>query len=122
MKSGYWLLIGLAAGLGLGLFIGWVLLPTPPPPSTPDTMRADYQAEYIRLVAVSYQVERDLARAQERLAALDFADPSAPLVAQTELWITRDRPAALITALAQLSHDLGVHTPPMAPYLEQESP
>lgn len=122
MKRGYWLLIGLAVGIGLGLFIGWELLPVPPEPTTPDTMRADYQDEYIRLVSVSYQVERDLGRARERLAALDADAPTARLVEMTERWIARDRTPALIAPLARLARDLGVETASMRPYLEPEGP
>ncbi len=122
MKRGYWLLIGLAVGIGLGLFIGWGLLPGSPELTSPGAMRADYQDEYIRLVAVSYQVEKDLDRAHERLAALNAAAPTACLVEMTERWIADQRDPVLVAPLARLAHDLGVETASMLPYLEPETP
>lgn len=109
-------LVGIAAGIGLAMLIGWVIVPLDRQEITPASMRADYQAEYIRLVAVTYQAEGDLARAESRLRAL-AADPyGAPLIALTERWIAEDRSPDLIAPLANLAQALGLDSPAIAAY------
>ncbi len=110
---------GLILGVLLALLVGWVLVPIPRYDGGPETMRQDYQYEYIRLVAVSYQVNGDLNLAQTRLRHLDPESPTGPLVTLVERWIDDDRSAALITPLAQLADDLDAATPAMAPYLDR---
>ncbi len=122
MKRLLTFLLGLALGVGLAILIGWVWFPLDRRDASPATMRADYRAEYIRLVALTYAAEGDLTRAEARLAALDPDTPTAPLVALTEQWIRDGKPAPRIAPLARLAHDLGADTPPMAPYLEGDRP
>ncbi len=106
-------------GIGLAMLIGWVLLPLDRQEITPASMRADYQAEYLRLVAVAYQAEGDLATAEQRLRTLG-ADPfGAPLVGLAERWIQEDRGVALIAPLVHLAQALELTTPAMAPYLSR---
>ena len=110
---------GLIAGVLLALLIGWVLVPMPRYDGGPETLRTDYQAEYLRLVAVSYAANEDLDVARDRLRALNLASPTAPLVTLTERWIDEGRSADLIVPLANLARDLEAATPAMAPYLNR---
>jgi hypothetical protein len=108
------------------MLVGWVLVPLSEPEVTPASMRADYRAEYVRLVAVAYQADADLMLAERRLRAL-HDDPTTeayatPLVAQIERWIAEGRNADLIEPMVWLAHDLEVDTPSMAPYLASEVP
>ncbi len=122
MKRGVWLLVGLALGLGLGVLIGWVLLPVQYYDTAPAQLRADYRDEYVRMVALAYGVERNLERAQARLARLDSAAPTAPLVTLTERLIAQNAARSAIAPLVALTLDLGVETPVMAPYFEGNLP
>lgn len=108
---------GVILGVLLAFLVGWVLVPMPRYEGGPETMRRDYQYEYVRLVAVSYQVDDDLDLAQARLRQLDPDAPAAPLVAVAERWIDDGRSAELIEPLVHLADDLGAATPAMAPYL-----
>ena len=92
-------LLGVALGVGLALLIGWEWFPRVEYDAGPAALREDYQEEYIRLVALAYEVDHDSAAAIERLAELN---PRAP---------TR------IVPLVALARDLGAETPAMAPYL-----
>lgn len=69
-----WRILGflftLAVGLGLGLYLGWGILAAQPQNTTPDTLRADYQADYVLMVAEIYQHEGDVNAAAQRLALL----------------------------------------------------
>lgn len=112
-------LVGISLGIGLAMLIGWVLFPLERQEITPASMRADYQAEYVRLIARSYQATGDLSQAKRRLSALSTDPITAPLVELTERWITEGRSRDLIAPLAQLACDLEANTATMAPYLEQ---
>jgi hypothetical protein len=107
-----------AVGVGLGLLVGWVLWPVQYYDTAPADLQADYRDEYVRLVALTYDVTGDLTAARRRLARLDADEPSAPLVDLTERLIDRGAAPEIIRPLAVLARDLGAETPPMAPYLE----
>jgi hypothetical protein len=120
VKRALVLIGGLILGGLLALLIGWVLVPMPRYTGGPETMRTDYQYEYIRLVAVSYTVNDDLDVARARLRQLNADTPAAPLINLTERWINDGRSADLIAPLARLARDMDAATPVMAPYLNRD--
>jgi hypothetical protein len=68
-------LIAILAGIALGLIYGWVISPVRYVETSPDTLRVDYKADYVLMVAEAYQDEKDLAAALRRLALLGEAPP-----------------------------------------------
>lgn len=122
MKRLAFFLGGIILGVGLAVLIGWVLLPLQEQDVSPDTMRADYHAEYVRLVAVAYRAEGDLVVAERRLRELDGTPFATPLVDLAELWIDAGRAPDLVVPLAELAQAFGVDTPAMAPYLQEVAP
>ncbi len=121
MRRWLWILLGLAAGVSLGLLIGWVVAPVQYYDTVPDQLHPVYQREYVRLVASTYAVTGDLDVAAARLARLNPTDPSAPLQTLTEDLISEEASLVVIGPLARLAEDLDAATPVMAPYL-QETP
>jgi hypothetical protein len=121
-RGALWLLAGLALGFGLALLIGWVLFPVEYYDTAPASLRADYKDDYLRIVALAYQVEGDLARARRRLAALNSETPTQPLIDLTERWIAEERAEWLILPLIHLARDMGATTPAMRPYLQRRTP
>ncbi len=79
MKSTRWLfiLIALIAGIGIGLTYGWVINPVDFFDLTPDTLRADYKADYVLMVAETYHADQDSGLAARRLAIFGSQSPSA---------------------------------------------
>ena len=79
MKSGRWIFVVLAllAGIGLGIAYGWYLDPVDYFDLTPDTLRADYKADYVLMIAEAYRVEQDPGLAARRLAVFGSRSPSA---------------------------------------------
>jgi len=79
MKSNRWILIivALAIGVGIGLTYGWVLDPVDFFDLTPDTLRADYKADYVLMTAEAYRLEQDPGLAARRLAIFGSQSPSA---------------------------------------------
>ncbi len=72
-------LLATVLGIAAGLFYGWVVRPIEYVDTTPDTLRADYQTDYVLMVAEIYHAERDLSQAARRLALLG-SDPPAEIV------------------------------------------
>jgi len=67
-----WILFLIVVLLGgaLGLVYGWVVSPVEYVDTTPDSLRADYKADYVLMVAESYHANQDVALAARRLALL----------------------------------------------------
>ena len=76
MKRWLWIFLAAALGIGLGLLYGWVINPVDFVDLSPDTLRADYRAAYILMVAEAYQSEDDLDLAARRLAIFGSSSPA----------------------------------------------
>ena len=114
--------VGIALGIGLAMLIGWALFPMDREEITPASMRADYQAEYGRLIATTYQGDGNLARAEARLRSLRAAPYTVPLVELTEQWIAERRDPDLIMPLVELAQALDAATTVMMPYSAGSEP
>jgi len=71
------IIIPLALGIALGLLYGWVIDPVDFFNLTPDTLRADYKADYVLMTAEAYRAELDPGLAARRLAIFGSQSPSA---------------------------------------------
>ena len=79
MSSNRWIfiLLALILGGGIGLAYGWYVDPVDFFDLTPDTLRADYQADYVLMTAEAYSVEPDPGLAARRLAIFGTKSPAA---------------------------------------------
>lgn len=75
MPRWIWFLIALGIGLGAGLYVGWVLSPITYVDTTPDSLHADYRADYVLMVAESYHAAQDPDAAARQLALLGSQPP-----------------------------------------------
>ena len=122
-----WAILGVAAGLALGIAIGWRFWPVEYTNTAPDVLRRDYRDDYIVMVATAYQVEATQAnaksadQARKRLELLNPQDPVAPVIELAERIIAADGSVQDITRLARLAWALGSLPPTLAPYLEGQS-
>jgi hypothetical protein len=71
------ILLALAAGIGLGLAYGWYIDPVDYFNLAPDTLRADYRADYVLMTAEAFHVDQDPGLAARRLAIFGTKSPSA---------------------------------------------
>lgn len=69
--------IVLIIGFGVGLLYGWVIDPVEYVDTFPETLREDYKADYVLMVAEAYQAEQDIDLAKERLAFLGYIPPES---------------------------------------------
>jgi hypothetical protein len=71
------ILLALILGAGIGLAYGWYIDPVDFFDLTPDTLRADYKADYVLMTAEAYSVEQDPGLAARRLAIFGTKSPAA---------------------------------------------
>lgn len=104
MRSNHWVFIVLAllAGIAAGLAYGWLLDPVDFYDLTPDTLRADYKADYILMTAEAYRFEQDPGLAARRLAI--FGSQSPVTIARSGLEYARSHgyPDSDITLIQDL--------------------
>ncbi|MCC6569127.1 MAG: hypothetical protein IT315_07805 [Anaerolineales bacterium] len=79
MKLNRWVFIAIAsiAGISLGLAYGWVINPVDFFDLTPDTLRADYKADYVLMVAEAYRANQDPGLAARQLAIFGSQSPTS---------------------------------------------
>lgn len=71
------IILALVAGLGIGIAYGWYIDPVDYFDLPPESLRADYKADYVLMTAEAYQVEQDPGLAARRLAIFGTKSPSA---------------------------------------------
>jgi len=87
-----WIFIVLAllAGIGMGLAYGWFIDPVDFFDLTPDTLSADYKADYVLMTAEAYRAEQDPGVAARRLAIFGSQSPTAIAASGLEYARTND--------------------------------
>jgi hypothetical protein len=71
------IILALFTGIALGLAYGWYVDPVDFFDLTPDTLRADYKADFVLMTAEAYRGEQDPGLAARRLAIFGSQSPSA---------------------------------------------
>jgi hypothetical protein len=69
-------ILAILVGIAAGLFYGWMINPVNYVDTTPDSLRIDYQSDYVLMVAEAYSAEGDLAMSVRRLALLGTSPPA----------------------------------------------
>jgi hypothetical protein len=104
------ILAGLAAGVGLGLYIGWVAAPVQYVDTGPNTLQRTVKDDYVLMIATAYAGDGDLAGARAQLNSLGFADPVAAISAASQRLAAAGLPEADQQRLAALAQALGAAT------------
>jgi len=76
MPRWIWFLIALGLGIAAGLYYGWVINPVAYVDTTPDSLSADYRADYVLMVAEDFRSTQDPAAAARKLAILGSQAPA----------------------------------------------
>ena len=76
MPRWFYSIIALAIGIGIGLFYGWEINPVQFVDTTPASMRADYRADYVLMIAEAYHADQNTDLAIRRLAVLGSDSPA----------------------------------------------
>jgi hypothetical protein len=116
------LLIGLALGVGIGLYLGWIQFPVEYINSPMADLSERYKDEYTVMIAAGYTADRDLVGAVERLRRLGVENIPAYVQEITERYITNSRNVNDIRFLVTLADGLDRLTPIMEPYRQISVP
>lgn len=111
--------IGLVIGIGLGLFLGWIAWPTEFTDANPAVLAETYKQDYVLMVAADYALTDDLEVARQKVANLGSGG-EAFLFSFTLDQILQSGNLTEIRQLSQLANDLGLSSPAMEPYLNDE--
>jgi hypothetical protein len=100
------LLLGLLAGLGLGLVYSWRISPVTYVDAHPAILRDDFKDQYRVVIAAAYASSHDLPRARARLELLSDTDAIGELSAQAQRMTGAGESLRDTQLLAQLAADL----------------
>ncbi len=106
------ILAGLAAGIGLGLYIGWVAAPVQYVDTAPASLQSAFKDDYVLMIATAYAGNGDLMAARTQLAGLGFADPAAAVSAASHRLSAAGLPDADQQRLEALAQALGASANP----------
>ena len=106
------LVVGLAAGLGLGLLYAWVLSPVQLVNADLTTLRADYKVDWLTWTAGAFAVDGDRERARRRIEALGEPDPAQAAAAMAQRLAAAGGDPAAVANLAALAAALGAGPAP----------
>jgi len=125
-RRGHWyLLTGLVLGLVLGLVYAWLISPVKYVNSSPSSLKASFKEQYRALIAAAYSANRNLPRAQVRLALLSEVDVPRLLAEQAQRTLAEGGSQNEARALGLLAVALGQGPTPFAsnlPVTEVGSP
>ncbi len=110
-------ILGMVAGVGLGLYLGWVAWPTEFTDANPGVMQESYQRDYVMMVATAYALDHNLADARKRIAGLGENSSETLLSYTINLILLPGADVTAIRRLVELSADLGLYSPAMDLYL-----
>ena len=71
--------IAILVGTFAGLVIGWLVNPLPVRNATLDSLRGDYQADYVLMVAEKFSTDQDSLTAMALLREISPSDPSTSI-------------------------------------------
>jgi hypothetical protein len=114
-------LFGIAVGVVIGLYIGWVVDPVRVSDAAAAALDRRYLDDYTVMVANGFGADDDLNGAVERLRDIGIENAPFHVLEITERYITNSRDVADIRVLVVLYQAMsGRATPLMQPYLPVE--
>jgi len=72
-------MIAILVGVFAGLVIGWLLIPAPVKNASLESLRGDYQADYVLMVAEKFAADQDVLTATALLRDIKPSDPTASI-------------------------------------------
>jgi hypothetical protein len=117
MRKILFTLIALAAGVGVGLFIGWYVWPVTYTESVPTRLRQDWKDEAIWMAAQAFAYDRDLEAAQARLRPLGSGDLGSMVLERADQAIQQKLARQHVANLVRLAAALGARSERTDPYL-----
>jgi len=112
--------IGLALGVGIGLFVGWFAWPASFTGAPPSVLAPGWKNEAIWMAAQAYAYDGDLEAASGRLAPVFGSVDLGPIARErAEKAIDEGLPPDEIARLARLAAAYGARSPRADPFLNR---
>jgi hypothetical protein len=112
-----WILffVTMAIGAAAGLYYGWVYDPVEYTDTSPESLRIDFKADYVLMVAEAYAADGDINLAIRRLAALGDPTPALSVNKALQFAISVNPPysQADLALLQKLATDLQAISQPV---------
>jgi hypothetical protein len=89
-RGPWYLIFGLALGLAAGLLIAWVISPVRYVENGPNSLKGEFKDQYRAMIALAFQANGDLGRAQARLDLLEDANSAQRLASQAQQVLAED--------------------------------
>jgi hypothetical protein len=121
-RGSWYLLTGAVLGIAMGLIFSWQISPVEYVNAPPYALRADYKDEYRALVAAAYQYDRDLLRAEDRLAQLRDDNIIQSLGMQAQQALAEGRSEREVQVLSELAMALSKGIDLLAPQIRSTQP
>ncbi|MFQ5923463.1 MAG: hypothetical protein ACE5M4_11530 [Anaerolineales bacterium] len=106
MNRWLFLILGFVIGLAGGLYYAWLVSPVEYVETAPDSLRADFRADYLGLIASAYASGGDLVRARTRLALFPDLNAATELAALAQQRLAAGLADTEASALSQLASAL----------------
>lgn len=105
-------MLAFVAGAAGGLIYAWLINPVEYVDTAPASLRADFQADYLALIAAAYAGTGELDRARARLGLIPDPDPAGRLAALAQQRLAAGLPGSEAQAIALLAAALGERPAP----------
>lgn len=113
-------MLGLLAGIALGLYMGWWVAPVEYVDTSLVYLHPIYKSDFILMVSEAYALDGDLDIVKARLALLTVSDPADAVADAAESAVNQGQPVAQIRVLARLAAALGAQRDSLLPYLSTD--
>jgi hypothetical protein len=111
-------LVGIVAGLILGLLLTWQVWPVEYYDTDPVDLRQEHKDDYVVMIAAAYAQDRDLGVASLRLGQLGLEDAKQSVLGLFQRYGEAGY-SEETRSLAQLAYDLGVTDVALLPYIQE---
>lgn len=109
--------LGLLLGVGIGLYLGWMVIPVTYTDTDLPSLAQPYKDEAVLMIATRYSADGNGEAAQAALAALGYTDAAAAIQSVTVRAIAEQWPEADLRRLVALAVAFHAAAPEMNPYL-----
>jgi hypothetical protein len=114
-------ILGLMAGLAIGLLLGWIVWPQLGGVGVAD-LAPQYKDDYIAMVSAAYAQDHNLDEARSRLDALQVPNAAQSVADLAATYIAKGRDPREARALVELADGLGIADASMLAYIATATP
>ena len=113
MTRWFFFLLSIAIGAAAGLYYGWVVNPVKYLDASPGSLRSDYKADFVLMIAEAYRTDGNPELAVQHLALLNDASPAENVALATVFAVKAGYGEADLALMQNLADALHSASPTM---------